>query len=107
MTISKIRTCITSNRLKRFIVKYQNIFNVKKKLSSNIPSLSVVLSQLMPSQDIYPSQDIPTILAAILFKKPLTIMNVSQYNIRNRCNNYQSAPTLVFNPMPNSLTFEI
>lgn len=44
---------------------------------------SIILNQSTPSQDIDINQDILPITT--LFKKPLTIINIDQYNIRNRC----------------------
>lgn len=80
------------NRIQEVEESYDNISRGigrrKRKLLGNIP-------------------DEPTALATRSFDKPLTALDVGRYNIRNRRNDHQSAPTPVSNPVPYRPTSKI
>ena len=70
---------------------------LKKNSSSNILSLSTVLSVFMLSLNIYLEQNISVILLAILFKKLFTALDISWYNIGNKYKDNKLVFTSIFN----------
>lgn len=63
------------NRIKQVKRTYDKILKSiqyqKQELLDNIPSSSILSSQLLPSQVVYLNQDTPMASAAILFNKPI------------------------------------
>ncbi|MCJ1346234.1 hypothetical protein MMC31_004449 [Peltigera leucophlebia] len=62
----------------------------------------------LPHQSQLPyQQDAPAAPITTSFNKPLTALDVGRYNIRNRRNDHQPAPTPVSNPVPYRPTSKI